>query len=51
VEKAEDVDELRFVENGIPLKFINVHSKTLSVDTIKDVHDVEIKLNKMNHHL
>lgn len=47
VEKAEDVDELRFVENGIPLKFINVHSKTLSVNTIKDVHDVERRLKQI----
>lgn len=47
LERAEDVDELRFVENGIPTKFINVHSKTLSVDTIKDVHDVEKKLKQI----
>ena len=46
LEKAEDVDELRFVEHGKKVKFINVTCDSLSVDTPKDVETVEKKMNK-----
>jgi 3-deoxy-manno-octulosonate cytidylyltransferase (CMP-KDO synthetase) len=51
LEKAEDVDELRFVENNVPLRFVNVHSDTLSVDTAKDIAAVEQKLSLLNKDL
>ena len=37
VEAVEDVNELRFVENGRPLRLIPVEAHTLSVDTPKDL--------------
>lgn len=41
LEKAEDVNELRFLENGVPLEMIIVaQSSSLSVDTPKDLDRV-----------
>ena len=37
VESIEDVNELRFLEHGKPLKMIPVEARTLSVDTQKDL--------------
>ena len=36
-EKIEDVNEIRFIENGIKLHMIKVDSESLSVDTPKDL--------------
>ena len=36
-EKAEDINELRFLEHGKKLRMILVEGKTLSVDTPKDL--------------
>ena len=40
LEKAEDIDHLRFLENGIPLYFTEVESESISVDTLKDLEFV-----------
>lgn len=40
LEKIEDIDHLRFIENGIPLYFTHVESESLSVDTPKDLEYV-----------
>ncbi|SCY96703.1 3-deoxy-manno-octulosonate cytidylyltransferase (CMP-KDO synthetase) [Paenibacillus polysaccharolyticus] len=40
LEKIEDIDHLRFIENGKKIKFIEVESETLSVDTPKDLDKV-----------
>lgn len=49
-EKAEDINELRFIEHGKKLKMILVHANTLSVDTPKDLmvvqNMIQMKLNK-----
>jgi 3-deoxy-manno-octulosonate cytidylyltransferase (CMP-KDO synthetase) len=37
IEIAEDMDLLRFIENGIPVHFNEVNCKTISVDTEKDL--------------
>lgn len=37
LEAVEDVNELRFIENGRPLHMIPVEARTLSVDTPKDL--------------
>ncbi|SFC23031.1 3-deoxy-manno-octulosonate cytidylyltransferase [Butyrivibrio sp. YAB3001] len=37
LEKAEENDLMRFVENGIPVKMTVSHYKTISVDTPKDL--------------
>jgi len=40
-EKVEDVNELRFIENGVKLKMIPVIAHSLSVDTPKDLEFVK----------
>lgn len=40
LEKTEDIDHLRFIENGIPLYFKMVDSDSISVDTPKDLGKV-----------
>lgn len=41
LEKAEDIDHLRFLENGIDLHFNYVESDSISVDTPKDLEKVK----------
>ncbi len=40
LELIEDIDHLRFIENGKSIQFIDVESDTLSVDTPKDLEKV-----------
>lgn len=40
LETIEDIDLLRFIENSIDIKFIDIECKTLSVDTPKDLKRV-----------
>lgn len=40
LEKIEDIDHLRFLENGIELHFNYVESESISVDTPKDLEKV-----------
>lgn len=40
LEKIEDIDHLRFLENGIDLHFAKVESESISVDTPKDLEKV-----------
>lgn len=46
VEKAEDIDHLRFLENGIELRFSQVESDSISVDTPKDLDFVRMKMKE-----
>lgn len=46
VEEIEDINELRFIENGKALRMIAVEAHTLSVDTPKDLHYVRGILQK-----
>ncbi len=39
-ERIEDINELRFIEHGMPLQMIAVEAETLSVDTPKDLEAV-----------
>lgn len=41
LEKIEENDSLRFIENRKDCYYINAHCKTLSVDTPKDIAEVE----------
>lgn len=41
IESIEDINELRFIENGKKIKMIEVNAKTLSVDTPKDLEKVK----------
>jgi 3-deoxy-manno-octulosonate cytidylyltransferase (CMP-KDO synthetase) len=39
-EKIEDINELRYIENGVKVKMIEAEMETLSVDTPKDIEKV-----------
>ena len=40
IEKIEENDSFRFIENQMPIYYINAHCKSLSVDTPKDIDGV-----------
>lgn len=46
VERAEDINELRFIEHGKKLKMIPVHAASLSVDTPKDLSVVRERIQE-----
>ena len=50
VEKVEDIDHLRFLENGIPIYFKEVKSDSLSVDTLKDLEKVRKIIEENQKH-
>ncbi|MCM1311628.1 MAG: 3-deoxy-manno-octulosonate cytidylyltransferase [Bacteroides sp.] len=41
IEKIEENDSFRFIENNVPIYYYNCHCKSLSVDTRKDIEGVE----------
>ena len=46
IESIEDIEILRFIENGYKVQYVEVTSNTIAVDTIKDlqkVRDIMIK--------
>ncbi len=49
IEKIEENDSFRFIENHVPIYYYNCHCKSLSVDTKKDIEGVEayMKANGM----
>ncbi len=47
LEKIEDIDHLRFLDNGIRIRFKKVESHSLSVDTPKDLEKVRAIFNTM----
>ena len=46
IEKVEENDSFRFIENHKPIYYYNCHCKSLSVDTRKDIEGVENYLNE-----
>ena len=46
LEKIEDVNEIRFIENGKKVKMIKANSHSLSVDTPKDLEKVRSLIEK-----
>lgn len=40
MELIEDIDHLRFLENGVPIFYTKIDSESLSVDTMKDLEKV-----------
>lgn len=40
MEKIEDIDHLRFLENGVPIYYVKIESESLSVDTENDLNRV-----------
>ena len=47
IEKIEENDSFRFIENHMPIYYYNCHCKSLSVDTPKDIKGVEAYLAKL----
>lgn len=47
IEKMEENDSFRFIENNVPIYYYNCHCKSLSVDTPKDIRGVEAYLAAM----
>ena len=48
LEKIEDINEIRFIENGKKVKMIKANAKSLSVDTPKDLEKVISVIEKRN---
>ncbi len=48
IEKIEENDSFRFIENHVPIYYYNCHCKSLSVDTRKDIEGVEAYFKAMN---
>ena len=46
IEKIEENDSFRFLENQVPIYYYNCHCKSLSVDNRKDIEGVEAYLKK-----
>lgn len=48
IERIEENDSFRFIENNVPIYYYNAHCKSLSVDTPKDIEAVEHYFRSMN---
>ncbi len=48
IEEIEDIEILRFIENGYKVKYIEVDSDTVAVDTEKDLFRVRKIMEEMN---
>lgn len=46
IEKAEDIELLRFIENGYKVRIINTESDTVAVDTPKDLERIRMMIDK-----
>jgi 3-deoxy-manno-octulosonate cytidylyltransferase (CMP-KDO synthetase) len=45
IEEVEDIEILRFLENGIPIQMLEVSTGSIAVDVPADIGKVELKLN------
>lgn len=48
IEKIEENDSFRFLENHVPIYYYNCHCKSLSVDNRKDIEGVEAYLRQQS---
>ena len=46
IEKIEDIEILRFIENGYKVQYVEVDSETVAVDTEKDLEKVRGLMSK-----
>ncbi len=46
IERIEENDSFRFIENNVPIYYYNCHCKSLSVDNRKDIEGVEEYMRK-----
>lgn len=44
IEEIEDIEILRFIENGITVQFVEVNSNTIAVDTPNDLEKVRLRM-------
>ena len=49
IEKVEENDSFRFIENHMPIYYYNCHCKSLSVDTRKDIEGVEAYFRQLGN--
>jgi len=49
IEKIEENDSFRFIENNVPIYYYNCHCKSLSVDNRKDIDGVEAYLKGIDN--
>lgn len=49
LEKAEDIEILRFLELDIPVKMVEVEGNTFAVDVIEDIKTVENRLKEIHN--
>ncbi len=49
IEKIEENDSFRFIENHVPIYYYNCHCKSLSVDNKKDIAGVEAYLREQRN--
>ena len=47
-ERIEDIEILRFIDNGVKVKFVNVITDSVAVDTLKDYELVK-RLMEFRH--
>ena len=50
LEKIEDIDHLRFLENGIKIHYERIDSESLSVDTMNDLEKVRLIIRERMKH-
>lgn len=48
IEKIEDIEMLRFIENGYRIKVVQVESKSIGVDRPEDIEKVEMEIKSRN---
>lgn len=46
MEKIEDIDHLRFLENGVPIYYKKIESESISVDTKNDLEKVRLIIER-----
>lgn len=49
-EGIEDIEILRFIENGYKVQYVEVNSDTVAIDTVNDLERVRQLINHKLHH-
>ena len=49
LEQAEKLEQLRALENGIPIRMVTTEYNGMGVDTLEDLLNLEILLKEMNY--
>jgi len=49
LEQVEKLEQLRALENGIPIRMVTTEYNGMGVDTLEDLLNLEILLKEMNY--